>query len=270
MAVALADHRGIVNTGHPAVRRQVTFIGAKAHGATEVVFGVAPFQLVAAHPFGEQPDHRFFGGAEFRRPGATDAGEIARHLDHRHLHAETYAEIGHLALAGELDRRDLALGAAFPEPTGHQDAVDVVQFLHGALGLEDLRFDPVEIDAHVVADAAMDQRFGQRFIGILKMGVLADDADLDLAFRRADAFHDFDPAGEVRLAPLVQPEMAADQFVEAMLMVADRDLVDGIDVQGLDHRLFANVAELGDLAPLGIGDFPVGAAQESVGLDTDG
>ena len=56
-----------------------------------------------------------------------DAGQRARRLDHRHLHAEADAEIGHLALAGELRRQDLALRAALAEAAGHQDAVHVLQ-----------------------------------------------------------------------------------------------------------------------------------------------
>ena len=56
-----------------------------------------------------------------------DAGEVARRLDHRHLHAEADAEIGHLALAGEARRPDLALGAALAEAAGHQDAVHPLQ-----------------------------------------------------------------------------------------------------------------------------------------------
>ena len=56
-----------------------------------------------------------------------DAGQVARRLDHRHLHAEADAEIRHVALAGELRRLDLALGAALAEAAGHQDAVDVLQ-----------------------------------------------------------------------------------------------------------------------------------------------
>ena len=48
-------------------------------------------------------------------------------LDHRHLHAEADAEIGHLALARELRREDLAFRAALAEAARHQNAVHVLQ-----------------------------------------------------------------------------------------------------------------------------------------------
>ena len=67
-------------------------------------------------------------------------------FDDGHLHAEADAEIGHLVLARETHRGDLALGAALAEAAGHQDAVDVLQVVNGVLALEDFGIDPVELD----------------------------------------------------------------------------------------------------------------------------
>ena len=141
-------------------------------------------------PFGHQADHRLRRRAELGRVGVLDAAQIARRLDHRHLHAEADAEIRHVALARELRRADLALGAALAEAAGHQDAVDVLEERRRVLVLEDLALDPVEIDLHLVGDAAMRQRLDQRLVGVLHAGVLADDGDGDLAFRIADALVD--------------------------------------------------------------------------------
>ena len=116
--------------------------------------------------------------------------EIARRLDHRHLHAEADAEIRHVALARELRRADLAFRAALAEAARHQDAVDVLEERRGILLLEHLGLDPVEIDLHLVGDAAVRERLDQRFVGVLHAGVLADDRDRDLAFRIADALVD--------------------------------------------------------------------------------
>ena len=58
------------------------------------------------------------------------------------------------------------------------------------LVLEHLALDPVEIDLHLVGDAAVGQRLDQRFVGVLHAGVFADDRDRDLAFRIADALVD--------------------------------------------------------------------------------
>src|SRR3546814_5214754 len=97
---------------------QVAFIGAETHGAAEVAAGVAGLAQVAAHPLGEQADHRFGARSELGRAGALDAGEVPRDLDARHLHAEADAEIRNAALAGEGDRGDLALRAALAEAAG--------------------------------------------------------------------------------------------------------------------------------------------------------
>ena len=53
--------------------------------------------------------------------------------------------------------------------------------------LEDLAVEPVELDLHVVGDAAMGQRLGQRFVAVEQMRVFADDGDRDLALGLADA-----------------------------------------------------------------------------------
>ena len=45
--------------------------------------------------------------------------------------------------------------------------------------------------------------------------------------------------------------------------------VDVVDVARLDHGAFAHVAEQAELAPLFLGDRPVGAAQQDVRLDAD-
>ena len=66
-----------------------------------------------------------------------DAGERARRLDHRHLHAEADAEIGHLALARETRREDLALRAALAEAAGHENAVHMLEMRRRIAALED-------------------------------------------------------------------------------------------------------------------------------------
>ena len=139
-------------------------------------------------------------GAELGRVGLGDAAQIARRLDHRHLHAEADAEIRHVALARELRRPDLALGAALAEAARHQDAVDVLEERRRVLALEHLALDPVEVDLDLVGDAAVGQRLDQRFVGVLEAGVLADHGDGDLAFGIVDALVDQRASGRDRAA----------------------------------------------------------------------
>ncbi len=57
--------------------------------------------------------------------------------------------------------------------------------------------------------------------------------------------------------------------VQPLLLVGERHLVDRADVARLDHRRFAHVAELRQLAALLAGDRAVAAAEQDVGLDAD-
>src|SRR5688572_15757816 len=153
MAVPLGDRGLAIDVGDRAARLQDRLVGTEAHGAAEVAAGGALLELVAAHPFGHQADHRLRAGTELRRAGVLHADQVAGRLDHRHLHAEADAEIRDLALARKARRIDLAFRATLAEAAGHQDAVNAFQVLDRVLALEDLGIDPVEIDLHVVGDA---------------------------------------------------------------------------------------------------------------------
>ena len=108
-----------------------------------------------------------------------EACKVPRGLDHRHLHAKTDAEVGDLAGPGELGRPDLAFGAPLAEAAGHKDRVKTLEMGCGVLGLENLGVNPLGGDAHAVRHAAMGQRLGDGFVGVLELGVLADDGDAD-------------------------------------------------------------------------------------------
>src|SRR5215472_16774228 len=146
MAMAFGDVRRAVNFRHTAAVRKMRRISAEPHGPAEIAARFALLLRVALEPFGHEADDRLRRRAELGRVRRLDADEIARRLDHRHLHAKANAEIGHAALARELGRENLTLGAALAEPAGHEDAVDVFQEGRRILVLKDFALDPVEID----------------------------------------------------------------------------------------------------------------------------
>src|SRR5207302_9299873 len=146
VAVAFGNLGGAVDAGGLAAALEHRRIGAEPHGAAEIAVTAAPVQLVAFHPFGHQPDHRLGGGAELGRIGLADAAQIARRLDHRHLHAEADAEIRHVPLARELCRPDLAFGAALAKAAGHQNAVHMLDEGGGVPAVEHFAFYPNAID----------------------------------------------------------------------------------------------------------------------------
>ena len=133
---------------------------------------------------------------------------------------------------------------------------------------EPVAADPCDVHAHVVGDPAMEQRLLHRLVGVVQVGVLADYRDLH-PLRRLEnlADHQF-PAGEVGLRRL-QVEPLADHPVEALLLKAERDLVNGMHIRALDHAVEIHVAEERDLAfDLG-GQGVIAAAHQHIGLDAD-
>ncbi len=123
MAVALEDDVGTVDLGDLAALREMGLVGTEPHGAAEIALGRTPLDDPVADPFGHQADQFLLAGAELGGARAGDPGQVARRFQHRHLHAEADAEIGHAVLAGESGGRDLAFGAALAETAGHQDTV---------------------------------------------------------------------------------------------------------------------------------------------------
>src|SRR5579859_994 len=268
MTVAFRNVGGAIGVGDPAVGGQDRLVSAESHRATQVAVGRTLLQFVAAGPFGHQANDWLVGRAELSRARLGQPREIARCLDHRHLHAEADTEERHVALAGELHRLDLALGATLAEAARHQDAVDAGQVMDRVLGLEDLGIDPAQLDLHPVGETAMGQRLRQRLIGVEQVDVLADDGDRDFALGLADRVHDRLPALELHRRR-GDAEIVADGGVEAFLVIGDRHLVDRVDVERLDHPLLADVAEQRDLLALAQRDLAVAAAQQHVRLDAE-
>ena len=98
MAVTFGDAGRAVDRLDLRAGFQHRVIGAEAHGAALVVADLALDRAVALDPFLHVVDHRleaFAAGlvVEFLRSRRLDAAEVPRRLDHRHLHAETDAEV---------------------------------------------------------------------------------------------------------------------------------------------------------------------------------
>src|SRR5262245_19405027 len=67
VAVALGYVGRAVDTGDAAVAREVSRIGAEAHGSAEVAALASLLELVALHPFGHEADDRLRRLAELGR-----------------------------------------------------------------------------------------------------------------------------------------------------------------------------------------------------------
>src|SRR5262249_58896902 len=220
VAVALGNLGGaVVNLRYPAAAPKERRIGAKPHGAAEIAVDTARLEFVALHPLGHQTDHWFGGRTEFGRVCLFDAAEVARRFDDGHLHSEANSEIRHLALARELYRPDFSLAAALAEAARDQNAVHVLEKRRRIFAFEHLGFDPIEIDADLVGDAAVGERLDQRLIGVLEAGIFADDGNRHIAFGIADALVDQPPAREIGLALGLDSEGREHLAVEPRLMI---------------------------------------------------
>ena len=96
----------------------------------------------------------------------------------------------------------------------------VLQVGRGIFLLEGLRLDPLQVDLHLVGDAAMDERLVQRFVGVLEPGVFADHRDIHLAVRIGDGLGDLPPALEVRLRRVLDAEGGEHFAVEPLFVIA--------------------------------------------------
>ncbi len=157
----------------------------------------------------------------------------------------------------------------WPKPPGTRMPLTCSRSGVGSSFSNTSELDPVELDLHLVGDAAVRQRLGQRFVGVLHAGVFADNGDRDVAFRVAHALVDDLPALELRRLLRLHAEGGQHFGIQALGRIGFRHGVDVVDVARLDHRAFADVAEQRQLAPLALRDRPVGAAQQDIGLDAD-
>ncbi len=114
----------------------------------------------------------------------------------------------------------------------------------------------------------MHQRLGERLVRFGQVDVLADEGNIDLVLRVLERIDEPFPHRQVgRLRQDV--ELVADDAVEHLVVQHAGDLVDRVGVERGDHRLGLDVGEQRDLAALLVGNRPVGAAQQDIGLDAD-
>ena len=138
--------------------------------------------------------------------------DVAGEFDGGELHAEADAKIGHAVFARIADRGDLALHAALAETARHQDGIHVLQAA-GAFLLDAFRIDVVKIEFGAGMNAGVDQRFGERLVGIRQIDILADQRDVHLVQRmsrdRSTSFSHFDRSAGGALMPSLRQTISS-------------------------------------------------------------
>ena len=144
MTMPFADPLHAVGLTGQAVGREHAGPGPQAHGAAALAD-----RLLVFH----QADHGVIGGlVELGAVGVLQAEHAAGELDHRALHAQADAEVGHLARPREADRLDLALDSAHAEATRNQDAVNSSQECLGSPAADLLGLDRHNQHASAMSD----------------------------------------------------------------------------------------------------------------------
>ena len=260
MPMALADAGGLVGFRRQRAGRERALVAAEPHGRALV-----DHALLLLHHVDDgmrRVDVKLGGVRTFQFK------HVAAVFDHRDLEAEAETIVRDFVFAGVFRRRDFALGAAVAEAAGNEDAVETFQDGETVFLFEVLGVDAHDVDARVVRDARVGDRFIDGFIRVLKFDVFADDTDLHFMRGVFHAAHDLVP--DVFLGGrILQSEQVDHEVVHAFFLQRERQLVDRIHVAALDHGLHRHVAEHGNLvAQTGL-ERMVATAHQDVGLDAD-
>ena len=118
-----------------------------------------------------------------------------------------------------------------------------------ALLLDALRFDVVNIDARSRVNAAVQQRLGQRDVGIAKIDILANHSNVHFALRILLGLDDSLPFAEIGRRQ-VEAQLSCHDVVKPLLMHHRRYLIQVIDVIGRYHGTLRHVRKQCNLLAL--------------------
>ncbi len=254
MPVPLRHGRRAVDPVRERTGDDVARLAAEAHRAAQVGIRSAPLdRAVAVLPLGDEGHHRMPRvGIEFGAVGAFEAGDMPRVLDHRELHAEADAEIRDAVLPRVADRGDLALDAALAEAAGHEDAVHAGKTV-GAVALDRLGIDVVDVHLAAGMDAGVRQRLRQRLVRLRQIDVLADHRDVHRVLGMLQRLDEAVPRRQVR-GRRRDLQLLADDRIEPFGMQRAGNLVDRVGIERGNHRVRREVREQRDLAPVALAD----------------
>ncbi len=256
--VSLVDDLFAVDLAGDAAGQELGRVRAEPHRAAHV-----DDRLLLVH---QVDDRMGRGRVELGAVRVLEQAHVAGELDHRAVQTETQPEERDPVLACVAGRLDLARDAAHAEAAGHDDAVEVVQPAVGEEALGVVGRDPFDEHVGAARVAAVLQRLDDREVRVGQVDVLADEPDAHVVLRRTNPVDERRPLGQVGLV-LIEVQHLAHVVVEALVVEDERDLVEDVGVDRGDDARLGHVAQLGDLLLQPLGDRPVAAAHDRVGLD---
>src|ERR1043166_9518870 len=235
MTMPFVDEEGAVKVGGARADHQLARLRAEAHGAAFL----GDFLLLI-----QEVNHRVrrlrieFGGVRI-----LEFQDVTGEFDSGDLHAEAKAEGGKFLFAGILGRADFSLNAAFAKSTGNEYSTEAFQILLRPEFLDFLGLDLFDLDAAIVGDTAMNDRFVDRFVSVVEFDVFAHDTDADPVLGGDQLADDVLPMRHVRGRGR-EVKHAADEIVEALALEHEGNFVNRmLDVLFLDHSLIRHVTE---------------------------
>src|SRR5688572_29891607 len=123
--------------------------------------------------------------------------DVAGELDGGNLHAQAKAEVGQLVFASVARRLNLALDAPLAKAAGNENAAQAFQDFVGTKLFDLFRLNLLNLNAAIIGHAAVDDRFVNRFVRVLQLDVLADNADADAVLRSDELADDVLPVRHV-------------------------------------------------------------------------
>ncbi len=235
MAVAFVDDECAVKLLRLRAHRQLAGLRAEPHRAALFCHAL----LIVQH----RDDRMRRGGVEFGRVRFREFQNIPREFNRRDLHSEAKAEIGDFIFARELRRENFSFHAALAETARHENSAEAVQHFFRTVFFDFLGVHLHDFHAAIVADAAVDDRLVNRFVGVLQADVFADDADAHAMLRRDEFADDFLPVRHVRDGR-VEMQKPANQIVHALALQHQRHFVNGmVNVFFLDDGFERDVAK---------------------------
>ena len=203
---------------------------------------------------------------KFAGIGVRQTGNIPGVLNDGDLHTKADAEIRHLLFPGVLRRKDHALNAPAAKAAGNDDAVQMGQlFAHGILR-QCLRIDPLDVHHGVQRVARMAQSFRHGEIGVVKLDVLAHEADGDVLAAVSDFLHHLNPFRQLRLGRF-QTQLPADNAGQIGLFQHQRGFVQHGQGDILNDAVRLDVAEHTDLLENGGFQRLIAAQNDDIRLD---
>ena len=133
-----------------------------------------------------------------------------------------------------------------PKPPGTRTPSTLLEQLGRLLVRHVLGVDPLHTHLRALVQAGVLERFVDREIGVVQLHVLADERDRDRLARFADAVDQILPLPELGRSG-VDPELLANERVEAFLAQDRRNEIDVRDVGRGDDRADVDVGEEGNL-----------------------